>query len=69
MSEICGRCQQVIVATCEDDEICPIQIKDICVANTVIDAELGINAEMSANDVILTLITEIKNLNERINRL
>ena len=69
MSVFCGNCKTVIVAECEDGELCPIEIKDICIANTIVDTELGINEEMNSKQVIGVLIEKIKELELKLNKI
>jgi len=67
MGAYCDKCKEVIVAECGDEEICPIMISDICVKNTIVDANYGLNAEMNIKEVIDILIAKIKNLEQKVN--
>ena len=69
MSKFCANCKKVVVAECEDSEdseLCPIEVKDICISNTLVDTEFGINNEMNSKEVIEKLIEKIKELEFKI---
>lgn len=56
----CGKCREVDLSECEHDDFCQIQVNDVCVKNTIVDTEIGINNGMNSKDVVSLLIEEIK---------
>ena len=64
----CPNNKTVVVEEC-DEEVCPINIEDRCIQNTIVDVDFGINGLMNSRDVILVLMNRINELQKEFNKI